>query len=119
MERGRTDYLRLLGVNHRAMFEAREDGAAGFAFAVRAMQIEFLKPARMDDLLEVWTEPREVKGASALLFQRVVRAGETLVEAHVRFACVAGGKPQRIPAGLRGALGAHRQAAGASTPRAE
>jgi acyl-CoA thioester hydrolase len=117
MERGRTDYLRLLGIHHRAMFEAQAAGATGFAFAVRSMQIEFVKPARMDDVLEIWTEPRDVKGASALLFQRVIRDGETLVEAQVRFACVAHGKPQRIPPALRDALEAHaRLAAQASTP---
>src|SRR5215204_3894025 len=58
MERGRTDYLRLLGVDHRALFDE------GFAFVVRTMQIEFLRPARMDDVLEIRTAPQEVKGAS-------------------------------------------------------
>lgn len=110
MERGRTDYLRLHGTDHRAMFEAAERDSPGFAFVVRSMQIEFLKPARMDDLLEVWTEPREVGGASAVLFQRVARDGESLVEATVRFACVRGGKPQRLPEPLRAALRADRKA---------
>src|SRR5438552_8870890 len=58
MERGRTNYLRLLGVDHRALFEAAEREAPGFAFVVRSMQIEFLKPARMDDLLEISTAPQ-------------------------------------------------------------
>ena len=52
MERGRTNYLRLLGADQRALFEETEREAPGFAFVVRAMQIEFLKPARMDDVLE-------------------------------------------------------------------
>src|SRR3954464_7844624 len=64
MERGRTNYLRLVGVDHRALFEEAQAEAPGFAFVVRSMQIEFLKPARMDDLLEIVTEPEEVKGAS-------------------------------------------------------
>src|SRR3954449_2985372 len=64
MERGRTDYLRLLGVDHRGLFEQTEREAPGFAFVVRAMAIEFLKPARMDDVLTIITAPEEVKGAS-------------------------------------------------------
>ena len=55
MERGRTNYLRLLGADHGALFAAAQTQAPGFAFVVRAMQIEFLKPARMDDVLEVVT----------------------------------------------------------------
>ena len=46
MERGRTNYLRLLGVGHRVLFEEAQKEARGFAFVVRSMQIEFLKPAR-------------------------------------------------------------------------
>ena len=71
MERGRTNYLRLLGADQRALFEEAEQEAPGFAFVVRSMQIEFLKPARMDDVLEVTTAPEEVKGASITLHQRV------------------------------------------------
>src|SRR5437660_9568893 len=71
LERGRTNYLRLLGVDHRALFDEAAREAPGFAFVVRSMQIEFLKPARMDDMLEVETAPQEVEGASVLLDQIV------------------------------------------------
>ena len=104
MERGRTDYLRLLGAGHRAMFEAAASEAPGFAFVVRAMRIEFLRPARMDDIVHVWTIPQEVKGASITLDQRVMRDGELLVEAQVRVAFVSGGRAQRIPKPLRDAM---------------
>jgi acyl-CoA thioester hydrolase len=104
MERGRTDYLRLLGVDHRALFEETEREAPGFAFVVRTMRIEFQKPARMDDVLEIHTAPEEVKGASIRLHQRVMRGDDVLVEAHVRVAFVSGGKPRRIPAPLRIAM---------------
>src|ERR1700709_441908 len=80
MERGRTNYLRLLGADQRALFEETEKEAPGFAFVVRSMQIEFLKPARMDDVLDIVTLPQEVKGASVLLGQRVMRGDETLIE---------------------------------------
>ena len=109
MERGRTNYLRLLGVDHRALFEEAEQEAPGFHFVVRSMNIEFLKPARMDDVLEIVTTPEDVKGASITLHQQVMRAGETLVEAHVRVAFVSSGKAQRIPKPLREAMSTTRR----------
>src|ERR1041385_794714 len=70
MERGRTDYLRLIGTDHRALFEAAERETPGFSFVVRSMTIEFLRPARMDDVLDVVTSPQEVKGASVICTSR-------------------------------------------------
>jgi len=104
MERGRTNYLRLLGTHHGALLAQAQTQEPGFGFVVRAMQIEFLKPARMDDVLEVMTVPQEVRGASITLRQRVMRAGETLVEARVRVAFVAGGRARPIPKALRLAM---------------
>ena len=105
LERGRTNYLRCHGVSHRALFAQ----PAGVAFVVRAMQIDFRKPARMDGLLEIVTAPQEVRGASLVLCQQVRRANEPLVEAIVRVACVAGGKPQPLPENLRAALEADKR----------
>jgi acyl-CoA thioester hydrolase len=68
------------------------------------MQIEFLKPARMDDVLEVVTEYEEIKGASITLKQQVLRGEELLVEAHVRVAFVSGGRARPIPKPLRAAM---------------
>jgi acyl-CoA thioester hydrolase len=113
MERGRTNYLRLLGADHRALFEQTAQEAPGFAFVVRTMTIDFLKPARMDDVLTVVTEPEEVKGASILLLQRVTRDEDILVEAHVRVAFVAGGRARPIPKPLRLAMRADRELRGA------
>jgi acyl-CoA thioester hydrolase len=104
MERGRTNHLRLVGAGHRALFEQAQREAPGFAFVVRSMQIEFLKPARMDDVLEIVTRPKEVKGASIALEQRITRAGELLVAAQVRVAFVAGGRACPIPKALRLAM---------------
>jgi acyl-CoA thioester hydrolase len=118
MERGRTDYLRLLGIDHRGLFEPAGPQAAGYAFVVRSMQIEFLKPARMDDVLEIVTAPEEVKGASIVLGQRVARDGETLVDAKVRFALVAGNKARRIPEALRIAIESDRRAHSSDDPPA-
>ena len=108
MERGRSNYLRLLGANQRAMFEQTEREAPGFSFVVRSMQIDFLKPAHMDDVLEIITEPEVVKGASIILHQRVVRDSELLVDAHVRVAFVSGGRARPIPKPLRTAMNADR-----------
>jgi len=113
MERGRTNYLRLLGADQRALFEETEKETPGFAFVVRSMQIEFLKPARMDDILEVVTEPEEVKGASITLRQQVVRGDDLLVEAHVRVAFVSGGRARPIPKALRIAMRADLDATAA------
>jgi len=115
MERGRTNYLRLLGADQRALFQEAERQAPGFAFVVRSMTLEFLRPARMDDVLEITTEPVEVKGASVTLAQHVTRDGEVLVEAHVRVAFVSGGRARPIPKPLRLAMKADQEAAGSSS----
>ena len=104
MERGRSSYLRLIGADHRALFEETAKEAPGFAFVVRSMTIDFLRPARMDDVLDVVTEPHEVKGASAAVHQRVMRGEELLVEARVRVAFVSGGRARPIPKPLRIAM---------------
>jgi acyl-CoA thioester hydrolase len=104
MERGRTNYLRLLGADQRALFEETEQEAPGFAFVVRAMQIQFLKAARMDDVLEVTTMTHEVRGASITLNQRVMRGDDVLIEARVQVAFVSGGRARRIPEALRTAM---------------
>jgi acyl-CoA thioester hydrolase len=111
MERGRTNYLRLLGADQRALFEETEKEAPGFAFVVRSMQIEFLKAARMDDVLEVITLPHEVRGASVTLDQRVMCGEEVLIEARVQVAFVSGGRARRIPDALRAAMRADQKSA--------
>lgn len=104
MERGRTNYLRLIGADHRALFEQAAAEAPGFAFVVRHMDIAFRKPAFMDDLLEIETTPEEVKGASVMLHQKVMRGEDLLVEAHVQVAFVSGGRAKPIPKPLRIAM---------------
>ena len=64
----------------------------------------------MDDVLEVVTEPEEVKGASITLRQRVMRGDELLVEAHVRVAFISGGRARPIPKPLRTAMKADQDA---------
>jgi acyl-CoA thioester hydrolase len=114
MERGRSNYVRLLGADQRSLFEEAEQEAPGFAFVVRSMTIEFLKPARMDDVLDVITSYEEVKGASITLQQRILRGDELLIEAHVRVAFVCGGRARPIPKPLRIAMKAEQDLAGSA-----
>lgn len=107
MERGRTDYLRLLGVHHAEL----ADGATGEAlhFVVGHMEVDFRGAARIDDVLEVRTTFREVKGARIHLDQLVMRDGTALAAATVTAALIGrDGRPRRIPAFLREKLAVTR-----------
>ena len=97
MERGRTNYLRLIGADHRALFEQAKAEAPGFAFVVTHMNIGFKRPAFMDDVLSIVTTPEEVKGASVMLNQKVMRGDDLLVEAHVQVAFVRRAARDRSP----------------------
>ena len=99
LERGRTEFLRARGIHQQAISEGSH--GAPFAFAVRRMGLEFLKAARMDDLLCVETIAGELRGASLTMQQRILRGEEVLLTAEVAVACVANGKPTRIPAWVR------------------
>jgi len=98
-ERGRTDFLRLLGIGHAAM-AAGAFGAAR-AFAVRSMTLDFRRPATIDDVLEVTTRRAGLSGARIVLDQTIARAGEVLVTATVTVAVIDGeGRPCRLPAAI-------------------
>jgi len=114
MERGRTNYLRLIGADHRALFEQAKAEAPGFAFVVTHMNIDFKRPAFMDDVLDIVTTPEEVKGASVILLQKVMRGDELLVQAHVQVAFVSGGRARPIPKALRTAMKADQETGGAA-----
>ncbi|WP_292533566.1 tol-pal system-associated acyl-CoA thioesterase [Methylocystis sp.] len=99
MERARTEMLRALGLDQRVLLE----GAAGapIFFVVRAMDVDFQRPATMDDLLTVETETVDLGGASLTLEQRVMRDAELLVRAKVRVVCVEAGRARRLPPEVR------------------
>ena len=89
-ERARSDWLRSLGIHHHKL----ED----MGFVVRRMVCEFLKPARIDDLLEVETRFVEASGARIDLEQKVRRGAHFLFTAAVTVALVDGaGRPKRLP----------------------
>lgn len=90
-ERARSDCLRLLDIHHSELH-----GTA--SFVVRRMVCDFLKPALIDNLLEVETRFGEFGGARMELRQTVKRSGETLFEAQVTVVLVGGkGRPKRLP----------------------
>ncbi|MBT9288795.1 tol-pal system-associated acyl-CoA thioesterase [Prosthecodimorpha staleyi] len=108
MERGRTDFLRLAGIRQSELAA----GPDGILFAVRHMDLDFRKPARLDDLLQVTTAVEEIAGARLVMRQAVLRGGETLVAARVTVAAISlEGRPRRIPMPIRAALGGGATAA--------
>jgi acyl-CoA thioester hydrolase len=103
-ERGRSDFLRLLGNDHRGLMLG-EGGREKAAFVVRRMAMEFLRPARIDEILQVETRIREVGAASLSLLQAISRADEKVFEAEVLVVLVGlSGKPLRLKAALRQAF---------------
>lgn len=110
MERGRSDFVRRLGVGHAAL-DAGDHGEQ-LAFAVHRIHIDFFRPARIDDVVEVKTMVKAVTGARLILTQTVTRNGERLTEAEVTIVLITrDGKARRIPDSLRELL--HEAAASA------
>ena len=100
IERGRTEMLRHAGVDQQAILEAD-----GLAFAVRAVSVEYLRPAKLEDEIEVVTRVAELGGASLVLDQDVRRADAALAAAQVRIACIdRAGRPKRLPRALSDAI---------------
>jgi len=97
-ERARTEMLRALGHDQRAMF-ANAEGPE--AFVVRRLGIEFIRPAVMDDIVEVRSVTTKVQGATMQIDQRLYRGEELLCSADVQVAYLVGGRPRRMPDGLR------------------
>ncbi|NWG30534.1 MAG: tol-pal system-associated acyl-CoA thioesterase [Rhodocyclaceae bacterium] len=97
LERGRTEFIRALGIEQRAL--ARE---AGIAFAVRSLSAEYLKPALLDDELVVATTVEALGRAQVTFAQTIQRSEETLLTAKVRVACLdlAKGRATALPAPL-------------------
>ena len=98
MERARSDMLRLLAISQRDL--AEEGEAAGFV--VRRMTLDYRRPARIEDVVEVKTIATALKGASLTLYQSVWRDETYLVGALVQVALIAGdGRPLRLGGALR------------------
>jgi len=110
-ERGRTELLRTLGGDHRALFDAH-----GILLQVRRCAIDYRRPARLDDTIDVATRVAELRGASVRLDQQIRRDGEVLADLDVSIVCTgADGRPKRLPAALFDAFD-HAVPAPAATP---
>jgi acyl-CoA thioester hydrolase len=99
-ERARTEWLRETGHEHATLMKER-----GLAFAVRRCNVDYLKPARLDDLLEVETRLLAFGAATLDALQIVRRDGVTLAELRIQLACLGPeGRPARLPESVRAAL---------------
>lgn len=103
-ERGRTELLRLLGTDARRMIDG-SGSTEPAAFVVRRMVCDFLRSGRMDDLLLVTTNVKELGGASVTLHQVVSAGDQKLFEADVVVVLISmAGKPLRLPSDVRAAF---------------
>lgn len=93
MERARSDMLRAAGIDQRAAQEAGEGH-----YAVSAMDIRFRRPARLDDALLIVSAVRDIRAASCVIHQRVMRGADVLADADVTAAFLSPtGRPRRQP----------------------
>jgi acyl-CoA thioester hydrolase len=101
MERGRTEFFRLAGIGKMAMLEDAEPTA----WTLRNASLDFFRPARLDDALEVHTTCPLLSGARMRADQKIYAKGALLVHGKVE-ACIMTltGKPRRIPQAIRDKL---------------
>lgn len=91
-ERGRSDFLRAIGIGHAQLLE----GEAPMAFVIAGMTLAFVRPARIDDALLVRTRYDAVKGPRLIISQTIERDGEVLCRADVTAVCIhLDGRPRR------------------------
>jgi acyl-CoA thioester hydrolase len=96
-ERARTEWLRALGVGQQAVRDA-----TGAIFVVASTSVKYLRPARLDDAIEVTVDLREAGRASMWIHQQAWRGGDLLAEGEIRIGCVDAGtfRPMRIPTSI-------------------
>jgi acyl-CoA thioester hydrolase len=96
MERARTEWLRSLGFEQDRLIDG------GFIFAVRSARLEFIRPARFNDSLEVTASVAERSRVSLTFWQRILRGDELLCEGHIKVVCLDPEKfrPKALPADL-------------------
>jgi acyl-CoA thioester hydrolase len=100
LERGRTELLRMIGLEHSAL-----RAASGIHWVVRRCTIDYLRPARLDETVDIVTGCGEMRGASLDMIQEARRGEELLVRATLLVACMdESGRPVRLPLQARNAL---------------
>jgi acyl-CoA thioester hydrolase len=101
MERGRTEFFRLSGISKLAGLEEEEPTA----WAIRSIQVDYYRPARLDDIIHVRTALIGLSGARMKALQRVTCDDRLLVEGRIE-ACITTltGKPRRLPKNVQQTL---------------
>ena len=100
IERGRTDFLRLAGVDHSTLWRDYE-----LALTVRSCEIDYFSPARLDDEIQIYTRLTDLRGASLIAEQFVRRHETELARSRVRIACIDGTcRAARLPPPIRNQL---------------
>lgn len=99
MERARTEWLRTHGYSNAGLMKE-----FGMVFVVRSLKLDYLKPALLDDLLDVTVQIKDIGRSRISLLQTVRRGAEVLTEAEVHLVCVSleSFKPVSVPEVLRG-----------------
>lgn len=96
LERGRIEYLRLVGVRHSGHADCRVD--ARLVWIIRRLEIDFRRSARIDDLVTIETKTADISGARVLMAQTIRRGTDILTKAQVECALINSfGRPQRFP----------------------
>jgi acyl-CoA thioester hydrolase len=96
LERGRSDFLRLSGVHHTELMDGKH--GERIVWVVRRMEIDFVQPARIDDILTIETRAESISGARIFMAQQLKRGDDVLVRARVEAAIIGeGGRPRRFP----------------------
>jgi acyl-CoA thioester hydrolase len=112
-ERGRSDFLRLTGIDHAGLLGRDEP----LAFAVTRLVIDFRQPARIDDALTVRTTFDTLKGARIAIAQTLHRGGDLLASAQVSVACIGlDGRARRPPPLLSERIGPYMLGVLAAAP---
>ncbi len=107
-ERGRSEFLRAIGVHHYELAKL----SPALAFAIVKMNIDFLSPARIDDELMVETRFTHARGARLSAEQKIYRDETLLWQAHIDIACIdEQAKPKRLPESVKKALEMHMSGA--------
>ena len=98
MERARTEWLRTHGYSNAGLMKE-----FGVVFVVRSLKLDYLRPALLDDMLEVTAQIKDIGRSRITLLQSVRRNDELLTEAEVHLVCVSleAFKPVSVPEALR------------------
>jgi acyl-CoA thioester hydrolase len=94
LERGRSEFIRGIGASHTSLLKLETP----ITFVVSGLRMKFVRPAKVDDCIEVFTAIQWVRGARILSRQSIFRGNELILEAAVENVCVTlEGRPRRLP----------------------